>query len=607
MANIIIVASVTGSPQPIRGTIVNLIMNDGTASGPFRVDDVGGGMEEGEWTAVLRAQDGSSKVVNSSEIRSVAPGGEWSETQERQQQQQAYEPVPSQSPSMQDPIAEEAPQVDDVRSSINSIVDRYVEIRGETDQESQNEKFILFERIWNHPYGKSTVGRTLMKASRANQEKSSLSTEDRESDCRVFLENVLKRAERGLPFLGFLSANMRHLRSPNSTWNDRIYPKFLPYMEEFYGRGDSGLIADDIREMGSPNVVIWEAYRRNEWNNYKTEDGKDRIQAAIEKLDRTVNEEIDKEVSSIQDPSQREARAKELRSMLLPITARGKFKSATGFLDGLGVVPTWKNKSSPDWLTTEIIDPARHALGPRQVVKYLSQFDKSRSPDAPEAFEKKAPPLFKEKPKNIFKELSEEIEETIRSSEEIERAPEKDIATMVEKVSPYADDEEDLLVKDRRKEYLKERSKKLRERILNIDPNNLSPDHPDRMRRIMEFIRDEYDPSDPKYEIANAFASIPIPKGKGEQLKQMNRDLTDRLVALMDSTAFKKPRKDETFGLTPAQRFNLYLVEFIQDIKQVIMDDRLWDAMKEQIGSIAHAIRSMIRTAMLFARNMKRS
>lgn len=574
MATIIIISSITDIPAPTRGTVVNLTMKDGSPSGPFMVEDVGGGMEEGDWTAVLRSQDGSSKVVNSKDVTSVATGGEWRETQER-----AYRPTEPAAPApvvpsegvIQEPI-------EDVRGSINAMVDRYIDLRNSTDQEDLNEKFIIFERIWNHPYGKSTVGRTLMKASKANSEKAQLSTEGREADCRDFLENVLKRAEKGKPFFGFLSSNMRHLRRAGGSWDDRIYPKFLPYMEEFYGRGDAGLIDDDIREMGAPNMVVWEAYRRNEWNNYKTEDGKDRIGKAIEKMESTINEQINNEVSSIQDQAQKQARSEELRSSMLPLVSRGHFQTATAFLEERGVDQTWKNQASADWLNHNMVEPARHALGPRQVAKYLNLFDKSRSPDSPEAFEKKAPPLFlNEKPKNPFKELVNEIKDTARSADEV-----------------IGDKSED--------PYVQEQAKTLKDRIRNIDPSN-----PDRMRRIMEFIRDEYEDSDPKHAIAGAFVDLPMPTGKGDQLEQMRKHLSDNLLALVKTPSFTKPRRDETFGLSPAQRFNIYLVEFIQDVKRVLMDEDLWRDMAQQVGITAQLIRAMIRTAILFARNIKRS
>jgi len=482
-----------------------------------------------------------------------------------------------------EPVAEP----EDASGSINSLVARYVDLKGEKDQESQNERFILFEGIWNHPYGNSTVGRSLMKASRANPERVGMSTEDRENECRHFLEKLLDRAEKGKPFFGFLAANMRHLKSPDVTWMDRIYPKFLPYMEAFYGRGDEDLVDDDIRELGAPNIVVWEAYRRNEWNNYKTEDGKDRIQKAIEKMDSLVNGEIEKEVAQIQDPQQKQAREKELRSMYPSVETRGKFKAISTFLEERGVAPTWRDSKSPDWLTGEMIDPSRHALGPRQVVKYLRHFDASRTPGSAPAFEKEAPPIFmKDKPKNPLDELSKQIKETI------------DVADKMLPSDPNVHDQQ-------REERVKNIKEKVKHRVMFLDPNN-----PDRLRQVMEFLRDEYEDDDPKYAIASAFVDIgPIDPGGNKSRETMSRirkKLMENITELIKSPMFQKPMKDETFGLTPAQRFDIYLEDFFKDVTRFIMDNKIWKDLVSQIGAVAYAIREIIRTAVFFARMMKR-
>ena len=262
---------------------------------------------------------------------------------------------------------------------------------------------------------------------------------------------------------------------------------------------------------------------------------------------------------------------------MIPLSKRKHFQVATKFLDEHGVEQFWKDSSSDDWLTHNMVEPAKHAYGPRQVAKYLSHFEESRSPGAPQAFEKKAPPLFmKEKPKDPFRELSEEIKETSRKADEMNNDKSED-------------------------EFIKERAQTLKDRIRNIDPNN-----PERMRLVMEFIRDEYEDDDPKYAIANVFVDLPVPTGKGEEIKNMRKQLMTNLMSLINSPAFQKSRKDETFVLSPAQRFDLYLAEFIQDVKRVLMDDDLWDDLAAKIGIVAHAIRAMIRTAMFFARTMKR-
>lgn len=587
---------------PERGSTIQVTKKDGTVLGPLSVNDVGRGLEKGQWTTVTTDSSGEQVMLSSVEVES------WSLTSPEQVIPPAQSPVDI--PAIQSPDGlqgqPERTSKEEYHAILNDLVSQYVDLKDSDDPSVQGQRSHIFELVWNFPFAGTTIGNYLIFKTTKNPDLLDLPDEEREYFCRDFLKKLMDKASSESSFEGYLKDSVKQIEAPTHSrgdyWAKKAYTALEPYMREYYGIDDQGLIADDLWREGTPDVVIWEAFRRNKWNNYKDEQGNERIAKAAEKMTDLIRSEIDKEVESIQDPSQKESRFNELVSKMLPLSGAGskiwsKFKEASEYLKSKGIPPSWEDKNSPDWLEPVMIGPSRHALGHRQTIRYLREFNRKRSPAAAEAFEMKAPPMTKEAPKNPFDVLSKEINETKQEAE-------KALSKSKLKSESYAEnlDDENLDDKfDEETSFLRKVTR-LKERLKVLDPNN-----PDRMRRVMEFVRDEYEDDDPKYVIATAFMNLPMPQGEGKHLQQMRKQLEENLTRTMSDPVFKRPRKDEMFGLTPPQRFNMYLKEFVQDLRSLIMKRDFWDDLKDVINVAAFALRRMVRIAALFAMGIRRS
>lgn len=241
-----------------------------------------------------------------------------------------------------------SPQLDD----LYALVQKYKNPQSPTDRDD------AIDAIFNHEYHGSTIGSWMTYKLK--------NSDNPRQEAMLLIMYVLDRYKPGEKFLAKLNDEVRgHLGSthttgleesqtsgPQSRTMEAAMQRFLPYL-----KGTQKIDDDIANQFPDKSQQIWEQYRRDAWNN--TDNRIDKAKAwmvhAVGELART-------------NP----ALATQFAGFSGKMNAKD-YQIARNILSAAGLGQQIEDRNSPNWLTQEMVDPAKRGIGPSYIARALQQ------------------------------------------------------------------------------------------------------------------------------------------------------------------------------------------------------------------------------------------
>lgn len=344
------------------------------------------------------------------------------------------------------------------------------------------------------------------------------------------------------------------------------------------------------------------------------------------------------------------AERNQIKSRLIPMSRRRQFVAITKLLSEAGVVPWWEDKNSPDWLNFQMVAPSEKGLGTAKVELFRKQLKgederKEEGTGFKNIIRKKTinpvDYLTKsiEKDQRILEDFvskpnAEQKEEARRAFEIfisqpdarekgkskaritlneffsklgiIEKEEGKKLLDMLTK-KPSANEKEkeearaafeNLISQPDVDEFEKEKANEMLKRFKYLLPSNKE------FKKVIDYITFGYEDNDPKKFISDIFRELPEATSKdpkqeatSKDLKQMNKQIEQKIYSIMQNPEFKKVLMKDRRTISDMQKFDSYLTAFIDDLRKTLIDDSVWEDIEKAIGKVAFVVRRMLRTA----------